>query len=55
LVDGVRLDPDVARQHVRDEPIREGALLVEHAYHAGLVDEEDCAVRRRGRSRHAVG
>ena len=44
LVDQVLLDPDVPRQHVRDEPIRQRMLLVQEAHHLILVDEKDRAV-----------
>ena len=55
LIDQVLLDPDVPRQHVRDEPIRQRMLLVQEPHHPILVHEQDGAVRRRGRTAHADG
>ena len=43
LVDEVFLDPDVARQQVSDEPIRQRVLLVQEAHHLVLVHEKDGA------------
>jgi len=40
LIDEVFLDADVARQHVRDEPVRERRLLVEHVDHLGFVEDQ---------------
>src|SRR5712692_5766856 len=40
VVDQVLLDPDVPRQHVRDEPIRQRVLIVQHAHHLILSPRE---------------
>jgi len=52
LIDEVLLDPDVPRQHVRDEPIRQRMLLVKQSHHLILVDAQDRAVGRRHRTPH---
>ena len=41
LIDQVLLDADVARQHVRDEAIRQRVLLVQHLHHLLLRDDQD--------------
>jgi hypothetical protein len=48
LIDQVLFDPDVAGQHVADEPIRHRVLVVQHPEHPGFPDEQDHA-RRDGR------
>ena len=39
LIDEVRLDADVPRQHVRDEAVRERRLFVEQPHHRVLLDD----------------
>jgi hypothetical protein len=41
LIDQVFFDPDIARQHVRDESVGHGVLLVQQPHHRGFGDEED--------------
>src|SRR6267378_3201780 len=41
LIDQVLFDPDVARQHVGDEPVRHVVLAVQQPHHLLLVDEQD--------------
>ena len=55
LVDEVFLDADVPRQHVSDEPIGQGVLLVQQVHHLILVHLEDGAARDRGRAPHPDG
>ena len=55
LVDQILFDPDVPRQHVRDEPIRQRVLLVQEAHHLRLVHEQHRAVCHRRRRPHADG
>ena len=38
LIDQVLFDPDVARQHVRDEPVGHGGLLVQQTAPSVLAD-----------------
>jgi hypothetical protein len=48
MIDEVRFDADVPRQHVRDEPFREGGLVAQQAKHDTLLDDEHGCRRRRG-------
>ena len=41
MIDEVRFDADVPRQHVRDEPIRECRLVAQESKHRALLDDED--------------
>ena len=40
MVDEIFLDPDVARQHVRDEAVGEGRLVVENLLHLAFPDDQ---------------
>ena len=55
LVGQVRLDPDVPRQQMRDEPIGQRVLAVQHAHHLILLHEKDGAARDRGRTPRVDG
>ena len=52
LVDQVFFDLDVARQHVRDEPVGQRAFVVQEAHHPLLVHEQDAALGGRSCRRH---
>ncbi len=55
LVDQVLFDPDVSRQHIRDEAVGELVFPVEHANHLVFLNDEHGGRCNRGRSRHANG
>ena len=48
MIDQIRLDTEVPRQHVRDEPIRERRLVVEQPEHRAFLNDEDGGRPRRG-------
>ena len=53
LIDQVLFDSDIAGQHVRDESIGHGALLVQQLRHLSLADAQDGARRERRGASHA--
>jgi len=53
MIDEVFLNPDVPRQHVREEPIGKRRLRVQHLEHLGLLDDEHHARAQRQGGRHA--
>jgi len=53
LVDQILFDPNVVREHIRDEMGRQRMLGVEHAEHFVFLDDEDRGGRNGGSRAHA--
>ena len=53
LIDEVLLDADVPRQHVREEPLGQRRLRVQHLEHLRLLDDQHRARAHRRRGRDA--